>query len=83
MAPLRTKRNYMNKKLDFSDPFIAGQMVGMLVMLTFIEKNGGIPAEMLDKLKQATANNAQQYLQQPTEDIFLMVNNMVEDIAAL
>lgn len=67
-------------KHDFSDPFVAGQMVGMLVMLTFIEKNKGIPAEVLEKLKVAAANNAQGYLQQPTEDIFYMVDNMVEEI---
>lgn len=55
-------------------------MVGMLVMLTFIESNEGIPIEVLEKLKEAAANNVQGYFQKPTEDIFLMINNMVEDI---
>lgn len=65
---------------DFTDPFNAGQMVGMLVVLTFIENNGGIPKDLLEKMKQLAANNAQDYLQQPTEDIFLMVDNLVNEI---
>ena len=70
----------MIKQVDFKDPFTAGQMVGMLVMLTFIEKNEGIPAVVLERLKQAAANNVQDYFKKPTEDIFLMVDNMVEEI---
>lgn len=65
---------------DFMDPFNAGQMVGMLVMLTFIENNNGIPKEALDQIKNAAANNVQGYLDKPTEDIFLMVDNLVKDI---
>lgn len=74
----KTRRRLTNK--DFSDPFNAGQMVGMLVMLTFIEQNQGIPKEMLEDLKQVTADNAQIYLQKPTEDIFLMVDNLVKEM---
>jgi len=70
--PLNTK--------DFKDPFNAGQMVGMLVMLTFIEQNNGIPKEMLEDLKQVTANNAQEFLEKPTEDIFLLVDNLVKEM---
>lgn len=69
--------------LDFSDPFNAGQMVGMLVMLTFIEKNHGISEETLQQIKQVTANNAQEFLGKPTEDVFLMVEGMVKDIEQL
>lgn len=65
---------------DFSDPFIAGQMIGMLVVLTFIEKNNGIPQQMLEQMKSICATNAQQFLQKPTEDVFLMVDNLVEDL---
>ena len=65
---------------DFMDPFNAGQMVGMLVVLTFIEKNNGINAEVLEKIKQSCANNVQMYLNKPTEDIFLIVANMVKDM---
>lgn len=65
---------------DLADPFSAGQMVGMLVILTFIEKRKGIPQDMLEELKQVTANNAQTYLQKPTEDIFLLVDNLVKEI---
>lgn len=68
---------------DFMDPFNAGQMVGMLVMLTFIEKNNGIPQKALDQIKNAAANNVQDYLQKPTEDIFLMVDNIVKDIETI
>lgn len=73
----------MKQKLDFSDPFNAGQMVGMLVMLTFIEKNQGISADVLDQLKEVAANNAQEYFDKPTEDIHLMINNIVKDIEYL
>lgn len=65
---------------DQIDPFQAGQMVGMLVILTFIEKNDGISGEALDQIKWACANNVQNYLQKPSEDIFLMVNNIVNEI---
>lgn len=65
---------------DQSDPFIAGQMIGMLVILTFVEKNQGIPMKVLEQLKQVAANNAQEFLGKPSEDIFLMVDNLVKDI---
>ena len=38
------------KTNDFTDPFSAGQMVGMLVMLTFIENHGGIDEETIYKI---------------------------------
>lgn len=65
---------------DFKDPFNAGQMVGMLVMLTFIENNKGIPAEALEKLRWTCADNAAIFLDKPAEDIFLMINRLVKDI---
>ncbi len=55
-------------------------MVGMLVILTFIEKNHGIPQDALEKIKEVTANNAQIFLEKPTEDIFLMVDSLVAEI---
>lgn len=74
------------KKLQerkYKDPFSAGQMVGMLVMLMFIEKNKGIPAPVLDQLKTATATNLEEYFEKPSEDIFLMVDTLVNDIGDL
>lgn len=68
---------------NFKDPFNAGQMVGMLVMLSFIEKNGGITTEIIDQVKQTCANNVQVFFNKPTEDIFLMVDNMVKEINTL
>lgn len=70
-------------KLDFNDPFNAGQMIGMMVMLTFIEKHNGIPADMLEEIKNVCAENAQAFLDKPTEDIFLMVDNLVTEIGSL
>lgn len=64
---------------DFSDPFNAGQMVGMLVALTYIEEHR-MSQEMVDQLKLACADNAQTYLQKPTEDIFLLIDNLVKEI---
>ena len=68
---------------DFMDPFNAGQMVGMLVMLTFIERNKGITPEAIDKIKWSCANNIEAFFAKPTEDIFLLINNMVKDIETL
>ena len=68
------------KTNDFTDPFSAGQMVGMLVMLTFIENHGGIDEETIYKIKHLAANNVQEYFQKPSEDIFLMVDNLVKEI---
>lgn len=73
------KLHQVNPK-DFKDPFNAGQMVGMLVALTFIENQGGISAEILEKIKFVCATNAQTYLDKPTEDIFLMIDQLVKEI---
>lgn len=70
----------MNSKTNFKDPFNAGQMVGMLVMLTFIEKNKGIPEKVLLELKDVAALNVQEYFDKPAEDIHLMINNLVQEI---
>lgn len=65
------------------DPFNAGQMVGMIMMLSFIEKNDGITDDALQKIKWSCANNAQYYLDKAPEDIFLMVEHMIKDIEIL
>lgn len=65
---------------DFSDPFNAGQMIGMLMMVTFLQKNPTIPSEAVEQLKWACANNVQDFFQKPSEDIFLMVNGLVNEI---
>ncbi len=46
---------------DFSDPFNAGQMVGMLTILMFIEKNKGINDKMIQDLKWTCAENASDF----------------------
>lgn len=68
---------------DYSDPFNAGQMVGMLVTLSFIEKNGGIPEAVLQKIKGIAADKAQVYFNKPTEDIFLMIDDLVSEMQNL
>lgn len=65
---------------DFKDPFNAGQMVGMLVILTFIEKNRGIPEKVLSQLKHIAADNAEVYFDKPAEDIHLMIDEIVKGI---
>lgn len=65
---------------DFSDPFNAGQMVGMLVMITFLEVHKHISAEELEKLKWVCAENASIFLDKPTEDVFLIIDNIVKDM---
>ena len=73
----------MKKGTDFKDPFSAGQMVGILVMLTFIEKNKGIPEPVLRQLKSVAADNIQLFFDKPSEDIFLMIDNLVNEIKEL
>lgn len=70
----------MSQKTDFSDPFSAGQMVGMLVTLTFIENNGGITQDIIDQLKRHAATNTEEYLSKPAEDIYLMIDELVKEI---
>ena len=65
---------------DFKDPFNAGQMVGMLVMITFLEKQGSVSAEALDRLRWVCANNASVFLDKPAEDVFLLIDNLVKDM---
>lgn len=65
---------------QFNDPFSVGQLVGMLVIMTFIEKNGGITQAQIDKMKMMCAEKSATFLQQPTEDIFLLVDRLVEQI---
>lgn len=65
---------------DFSDPFNAGQMVGMLTVLTFIEERGSINDKMLQELKWMCADNASEFFQKPAEDVFLLIDNLVKDI---
>jgi hypothetical protein len=68
------------KDEDFKDPFAAGQMVGMLIMLTFIEQKNGIPKQMLYDLKDIAASKAQIYFEIPTEDVHLMVDKLVKEM---
>ena len=77
------KTQHPAKNNDFKDPFNAGQMVGMMMVLSFVEKNGGITTEIIDKIKETCATNLQVFFDKPTEDIHLMVNNMVKDIEQL
>lgn len=65
---------------DFNDPFQAGQMVGMLVMLTFIERNPQMTVDALEKMKWGCATNASGYLDKHPEDVFRMINGIVKDI---
>lgn len=73
------KKQHLQMK-DFKDPFNAGQMVGMLVMLTFLENNQNIPPAALDKLRWTCATNAEAFLEKPAEDIFMLIDNLVKDI---
>lgn len=62
------------------DPFDAGQMVGMLVVLKFVERNRGIPVAILEELMSVTADNLQEYFDKPSEDIHLMIENLTKDM---
>lgn len=67
-------------KSEYKDPFNAGQMVGMLVILSIIEKNGGIDQILINKIKLVSAENASEYFCRPAEDVCLMIDNLVKGI---
>ena len=69
-----------SQKPNYKDPFTAGQMVGMLVMITFLEENETVPMEVLQRLKQVSATSIEEYFEKPTEDILLMIDNIVKEI---
>jgi hypothetical protein len=58
-------------------------MVGMLVMLTFIEQNNGVPKQAMEKIKWTAATNASIYFDKPAEDVFLMIDSIIRDIGLL
>lgn len=74
------KQHLPNNTKDFKDPFNAGQMVGMLVMITFLEAHDHVTEAEIEKLKWVCADNASIFLDKPTEDVFLMINNIVKDM---
>lgn len=63
-----------------SEPFVVGQYVGMMVILTFIENNNGINKDFLARLKSACAEQSANAMDKPTEDIYLMVDELVKNI---
>lgn len=66
---------------NYKDPFTAGQMVGMLVMIQFIQdRDQDVPDEVLERLKMISATNIEEYFEKPTEDILLMIDNIVKEI---
>lgn len=74
------KKLHLPNSKDFNDPFNAGQMIGMMVMLTFIETHPNIPVENLEKLKWVCANNAGIFLDKAPEDVFLVIDNIVKEM---
>jgi len=73
------KPRLVNQK-DFNEPFNAGQMIGMLTILVYLEERGNISQEMLDELKWVCAGNAQVFLDKPSEDILLMASKAVKEM---
>lgn len=73
-------QQHLLKSNHFKDPFNAGQMVGMMVVLSFIEKNNGITTEIIDQIRQTCAENVQPFFNKPTEDVHLMIDNIVKEI---
>ena len=68
----------MTKNLD--DPFSVGQLVGMMVIMQFIENNQGIHKDFMDQLMKACAEKSADYLKKPVEDVYLLVEQQVKDI---
>lgn len=71
---------HQQSKKNFKDPFDAGQMIGMLVMLTFIEQNDGISEQMLQHIKSEVATNVEEYMGMPAEDVQLLAQKLVKEI---
>lgn len=67
-------------KIDFKDPFSAGQLAGMLVILTYLENNKAMAPEIFQGLKRISADGLSEYFDKPSEDIFLMMEEIVDNI---
>lgn len=68
---------------DFDSPFSAGQCIGLMVLLEFLERNPDTTEEFRYKLKNKAAEGARVYMKIPTEDIHLIVSDLVEEIDQL
>lgn len=68
---------------DWMHPFNAGQMLGMLTLMVYIEKNKGISQQSIEHLKNTTVRNLEPYLNKPSEDIYLLVDSLVEEVKNL
>lgn len=62
------------------DDFSAGQLVGMLVLLKFLETHENITQTGLDNLKNITALQLEDFFEIPSEDIHLFIENLVKEI---
>lgn len=68
---------------DFNNPFNAGQMMGIITVLMFIENSGGISDDTLQRVKQTCADNLSIFLKNPSEDILMMIDNVVKEMSTL
>lgn len=59
-----------------------GQMMGMLVVIQFIESAGetGIDGMIFDKIKKIAVEDLAEYLSKPEEDVHLLVDNQLKDL---
>lgn len=63
-----------------NDPFSIGQLIGIMVILTFVENNDGITKDFLDQLKRTCAEKSADALGKLTEDVYLIVDDLVKNI---
>lgn len=52
----------------------------MTVVLSFIEKNNGMPKEMLNTLKATCVKKSAEGLDKPEEDVYLIIDDLVNKI---
>lgn len=52
----------------------------MSVMLSYIERNNGIDKELLYKMRDAMVEKAAESMEKPTEDVYLLIDQLVAKI---
>lgn len=65
-------------QLSSEDHQRAGQLIGMMTILSYIERNGGITQDMIDRIKRKSASDLEKYFDCPYEDIILKLDNIME-----
>lgn len=64
--------------MEPSNDYAQGQMMGMLCIIRLLKLRGTVPIEVVDSIEHKAAESLSVYLDKPEEDVYLMVDNLLE-----